>query len=531
MANIHDISFEDIELFLAGNNLSVPKNIDDVYNKAFNLFKKGNMEFYPDSVVEWMMAYNVIQSKIKIQTYKKSYILSLSRKDIRELASLLGMKNDNIDHILNILRFLHKLDDDSKDLKKEKLIFDPFKSYREIQNTIQNVPLGILEYLPDEKIIDILDVSDFDDITILCNTSKLLNNICNSYIGTQEMRDKFPKDSLDISKFTISELAYYSKILPLKKKIGILGNEVDVLLNDKLFIINTLSNIPHKEDFAVNQVIFYLDPNSKKRHYLALTFNGILISDEDIKMNLNISEKVICISGPYNDNITIFTSTGKSYLLSLKNYTISKIGIRNIIQMEGQYILTGNGDLYIMSDDGYLNFYKQGHSRIKLTELGEISKNKKFLKLPKLPKDIKIVQITATGFFLTDKGTIYVLNFDEIPLKGYNWETLSFALGELNNIIKISSGDIPINSNQETISFVFIKKGHKQIGYVKQIKRNAIRGSFNIRDYSLVIGKHTNNVMEFSTDGTMLVSFTDNYKLRVQKNIMETNRLYELDKL
>jgi hypothetical protein len=248
-------------------------------------------------------------------------------------------------------------------------------------------------------------------------------------------------------------------------------------------------------------------------------------------MNLNISEKVICISGPYNDNITIFTSTGKSYLLSLKNYTISKIGIRNIIQMEGQYILTGNGDLYIMSDDGYLNFYKQGHSRIKLTELGEISKNKKFLKLPKLPKDIKIVQITATGFFLTDKGTIYVLNFDEIPLKGYNWETLSFALGELNNIIKISSGDIPINSNQETISFVFIKKGHKQIGYVKQIKRNAIRGSFNIRDYSLVIGKHTNNVMEFSTDGTMLVSFTDNYKLRVQKNIMETNRLYELDKL
>lgn len=531
MTNIHDISFEDIELFLAGNNLSVPKNINDVYDKAFNLFKTENMEFYPDSVVEWMMAYNVIESKIKIPRYKKSYILSLPRKDIRKLSSLLGMKNDNIDHILNILRFLYKLDDDLKEEEKEEeLIFDPFQSYRKIQNTIQDVPFGMLEYLPDEKIIEILDVSNFDDITILCTASKHLNNICNSYIGTQEMRDKFPRDSLDISKFTISELAYYSKILPLKKKIGILGNEVDVLLDDKLFIINTLSNTSHKEDFAVNQVIFYLDPNSKKRHYLALTSNGILISDEDINTNLNIDQKVIGISGPYNDNITIFTSTGKSYLLSLKNYTISEIGIRNIIQMEGQYILTGNGDLYIISDDGYLNFYKQGHNGIKLSELGEVSKDKKFLKLPKLPKNIKIVQITATGFFLTDEGTIYILIFNNLPLTGYNWELLVLGSlrGKVNNIIKISSGDIPIDSNQEIISFVFIASDNKQFGYVKHIKRDVFDDSLKIR---VSTRNNINNVVEFSTDGTILVSLTDNYRLGIQKSISIAGRLYELDKI
>ena len=113
MTSIRDIPYEDIKSFLSDNKVGIPKNIDNAYKTAFDLMKSGKVEFYPDNVVTWMMAYNLIKSKKNIPMYNKSVVISLSKQDIDKLASSLGMKSDNMDAILSILTYLHKLNDDT----------------------------------------------------------------------------------------------------------------------------------------------------------------------------------------------------------------------------------------------------------------------------------------------------------------------------------------------------------------------------------------------------------------------------------
>lgn len=50
MTSITDIPIEDIKLFLSGKNISIPDNIDIMYDIAWNLIKQGKDIFYPDSL-------------------------------------------------------------------------------------------------------------------------------------------------------------------------------------------------------------------------------------------------------------------------------------------------------------------------------------------------------------------------------------------------------------------------------------------------------------------------------------------------
>jgi len=113
MTSIRDIPFEDIKSFLSDNKVGIPKNIDNAYKTAFDLMQSGSAKFYPDNVITWIMAYNLIKSKKHIPMYNKSVVISLSKQDVDRLASSLGMKSDNMDAILNILTYLHKLNDDT----------------------------------------------------------------------------------------------------------------------------------------------------------------------------------------------------------------------------------------------------------------------------------------------------------------------------------------------------------------------------------------------------------------------------------
>jgi hypothetical protein len=113
MTSIRDIPLEDIKTFLSENKIGVPKNIDNAYKTAFDLIQSGKAKFYPDNVVTWIMAYNLIKSKKNIPMYNKSIVISLSKQDVEKLAKSLGMKSDNMDAILSILTYLHKLNDDT----------------------------------------------------------------------------------------------------------------------------------------------------------------------------------------------------------------------------------------------------------------------------------------------------------------------------------------------------------------------------------------------------------------------------------
>jgi len=113
MTSIRDIPLEDIKNFLSENKVGIPKNIDNAYKTAFDLMKSAKAKFYPDNVITWMMAYNLIKSKKNIPMYNKSIVISLSKRDVDKLAKSLGMKSDNMDAILSILTYLHKLNDDT----------------------------------------------------------------------------------------------------------------------------------------------------------------------------------------------------------------------------------------------------------------------------------------------------------------------------------------------------------------------------------------------------------------------------------
>lgn len=113
MTSIKDIPFEDIKSFLSNNNIGIPKNVDNAYKTTFDLMKSGKAKFYPDNVITWMMAYNLIKLKKDIPIYSKSVVVSLSKKDVDKLALSLGMESDNMDAIINILSYLHKLNDDT----------------------------------------------------------------------------------------------------------------------------------------------------------------------------------------------------------------------------------------------------------------------------------------------------------------------------------------------------------------------------------------------------------------------------------
>lgn len=520
MADIRDIPFEDIELFLSGNNITIPKNIDDMYVKASNLLKSGKADFYPDNVIKWAMAYNLIQLNINIPKYNKSTILSLSNKESRNLANLLQMKGNKLDDIIEILFYLHKLIDDSQELSNIELSFDPLQKYRATKNKIEDiVDPNMLSFLPDETIIEIMNNANMNKIEGLCNTSRRIKNICNTTYVTNEIIDKFADDSLDISKFTINEAVFYDKVIPLKSKIIISEGSMDVLLNNKLFMINTLNNQVKVTDFNVNQTIHFVD--NGKINSIALTNGGRLIGDEKINNNKGIPSRIVSISKNFDD-INLITATGKSYILS--NNKVTEIGLDNIIQIEGQYVLTSNGDLYIMSVNEYLT--RPDGSRYKLSTLGKSfkSKNKYFVKVLGLNN---IIQITSIEYVLTNDGKVHKLNFDTLPLVGYNWNNLSFLHPMLNNIRQITSDKkiVDINKMRAPQRYLY-NELRKSLAFVRADGKVVVK--FETGEF--VSPYYFNNIIDISIYGDYTAALDNEMKLHVIKKHQQVPHIYDLTK-
>ena len=110
MTSIRDIPYVDIKEFLLSNNKNYD-NEDDAYNKALLLLKDRKAIGHTKSIIEWIIAHNLLVSKIDIPNYTTRKIDKMSSFDIDKLAKLLTMKTNNRENIKNILRFLHKLND------------------------------------------------------------------------------------------------------------------------------------------------------------------------------------------------------------------------------------------------------------------------------------------------------------------------------------------------------------------------------------------------------------------------------------
>ena len=112
MTSIYDIPYEDIKIFLLANNINIENENKD-YDKALDLLKDKKSKGHTISIIEWMMAHNLLKTKINIPNYTNEDIDNMSQIQINKLSKLLGMKGNNSDNIKNILRYLYKLDDEN----------------------------------------------------------------------------------------------------------------------------------------------------------------------------------------------------------------------------------------------------------------------------------------------------------------------------------------------------------------------------------------------------------------------------------
>lgn len=109
MTSITDIPYEDIKVFLTKNNIRLSLNESNNYNTAFKMIKQDKNYIYPDSVYDWIIAYNF---RDKIDVYTKGMINSLSEEELNNLAKQLGIfdSNDLKYSVINVLGYLHKYD-------------------------------------------------------------------------------------------------------------------------------------------------------------------------------------------------------------------------------------------------------------------------------------------------------------------------------------------------------------------------------------------------------------------------------------
>ena len=107
MTDVRDINHDDIKIFLRINNIKIFDNDDD-YDEAFKLMKNSDTIVEPTSIIEWMMAHNLIIKKVKIDDYTINDLINLSINERNKLAKKLGMSSNNINNIVNILHYLHK---------------------------------------------------------------------------------------------------------------------------------------------------------------------------------------------------------------------------------------------------------------------------------------------------------------------------------------------------------------------------------------------------------------------------------------
>lgn len=119
--NIRDIPHKDIEAFLNVNKVKL-SNEQENYDNAWKLMKKPNTIYskkvseysadqVPSSITLWMMAYNLVAKKVNIPHYTKLDISKMSENERTALSKTLEMKSNYKGYIIDILKYLGKLDE------------------------------------------------------------------------------------------------------------------------------------------------------------------------------------------------------------------------------------------------------------------------------------------------------------------------------------------------------------------------------------------------------------------------------------
>ena len=203
MTDVNDIPYADIVLFLTTNNVRLSSKQKN-YNTAFEMIKRDKNYIYPDSIIDWIIAYNFDGN---INKYSKREIDSLNKEQLNDLAGQLGIfdSNDIKTSIINVLGYLRKLSG----------IINP-----DIDSYIENM----LEKLDEQKLLN----SNYDEAVELFQKNKRLRLFFYDNMREIIKRNLLNKDNIyliesEITNFIIDLLKINETILA-KEVLKIVGH-------------------------------------------------------------------------------------------------------------------------------------------------------------------------------------------------------------------------------------------------------------------------------------------------------------------
>jgi hypothetical protein len=199
--DVHDISYKVVVKFLDDPDLIYN---DDYYDILLDIILSGEIEYAPNEIVNWIIAYNNLNNK-NIKIIKLSDIL-LDKIDLDELYDIFEV--DTKDDIIQILFYLHKLNND----------------------------LTIFNNLPDEILRYILLNLDLDSLLLWFKTNKSTN-----LYGKNQLNDILKSkitlySDYDIENLNIEQLMILVKIIEKGRYYG-------KIIGDKLMIYDREYNL------------------------------------------------------------------------------------------------------------------------------------------------------------------------------------------------------------------------------------------------------------------------------------------------
>ena len=345
MTSIYDIPYKDIQIFLLANNINIQNNKQD-YNKTMILLNDKKAKGHTTSIIEWILAHNLLINNVDIPYYTINQIDDMSQNDINQLAKLLNMKGNNTQNIKNILRYLHKLyvslpeihdiifknlsDLEINDIDIYSLNFDNIisllKTHRNkkdirkfISDNISKIivyislELNITELLTDisnellkgsldDVLFDVFEWTDFNNKNIMIEIIKDYNPKLLEHYNDKEIKDFIKeieeKDDTEyitrISKIKMYELNNFTFDLISIHEIGLARQFFNIINNfiysDRVnsynrFLIKRLIYI--NDIKALKNIINFMGENSFSDH-----FAGIIATTEMPKTIINFLENL-----------------------------------------------------------------------------------------------------------------------------------------------------------------------------------------------------------------------------------------------
>jgi hypothetical protein len=287
MTSIYDVPYEDIQKFLLANKKTYINEID-AYNKALILLKDKKSVGHTISIIEWMIAHNLLKKKINIPNFTIYQIDNMKQFEIDELAKLLTMNSNNIENIKNILRYMGKLDILIEHPDIKPLILGTILELKVLSSNL-------------EEVITIFKNNKFLRKFIYDNMNKIISNNIVYKENTNEITKesaiklaKFIFDLIKLNEFTLVKEAIRSEFIKKIRKYDI-NNKIIKYLNInvltslnvdlmiKYFGLFDYINSIHKNsinDYSIKNVLINPEGELKQMKFYPSIFRAALITEK-----------------------------------------------------------------------------------------------------------------------------------------------------------------------------------------------------------------------------------------------------------